>query len=106
MSRVNSGMYFNTACFVQPGNLQFGDESRTDSVLRAQGEDNYDFSLTKSTRASERLTVIFTAQFFNIFNRTQFAPPGESLYDGSAFGAVTLQSNIPREIQFGLRLTH
>jgi hypothetical protein len=106
ISRVNSGMYFNTACYVQPGNLEFGDEPRADSLLRAQGVNNYDFSLTKTTHAWERVNVIFTAQFFNIFNRVQFYPPGTSLYDGSGFGAVTLQNNIARQIQFGLRLTY
>ena len=67
---------------------------------------NYDFSSTKTTHAWERTNVIFTAQFFNIFNRVQFYPPGTWLYDGAGFGAVTLQNNIARQIQFGLRLTY
>ncbi|MDQ1469995.1 MAG: hypothetical protein QOJ99_1475 [Bryobacterales bacterium] len=46
----------------------------------------------------------FRAEFFNIFNRVQFAPPGEQLA-ASGFGIVSAQYNQPRLIQFALRLS-
>jgi len=105
VDRVNSGKWFNTACFTQPGSFQFGDERRTDGVLRRQGEDNWDFSIAKDTHIREKLTVTFDAQFFNLFNRVQFAPPFEASYSGPNWGHVTAQLNNPRLLQFGLRIS-
>lgn len=99
-SRVEE--WFNTACFTQPGNFSFGDESRVDSQLRGQGINNFDFSLTKIVKITERSTVQFSAQFFNLFNRPQFALPDGIMTDPT-YGQVTSQLNTPRDIQFALR---
>ena len=40
-ARVNA--WFNTACFVQPGNFAFGNEPRVDAAMKSQGEVNFDF---------------------------------------------------------------
>ncbi len=96
--------WFNTACFVQPGPWEFGNEPRVDPILRSQGIANYDFSVSKKTTITERVNLAFRAEFFNIFNRVQFSPPNTQ--PGSAtFGQVTAQYNQPRLIQFGLRLS-
>jgi len=94
--------WFNTACFTQPGNFAFGDESRVDPVLRSGGTANYDFSLTKLFKITETSNVQFSGQFFNLFNRVQFAPPDNSLAD-PGFGRVTRQANNPRLVQLALR---
>jgi len=75
LERLNQ--WFNVSCFSQPGAFAFGSESRTDPNLRAAGIANYDFSVVKRTKISERVSMDFNAEFFNIFNRVQFAPPGE-----------------------------
>jgi len=49
------------------------------------------------------VTFSFTTEFYNLFNRVQFAAPGMAFYDGANFGAVTAQYNNPRQIQFGGR---
>jgi Carboxypeptidase regulatory-like domain len=103
VAKVNAGKWFNTACFVQPGQFSFGNERRTDSVLRRQGVDNWDFSIAKSVPLVEKFNMTFDAEFFNTFNRVQFAPPFESMSSGPLWGAVTSQLNNPRYIQFGLR---
>jgi len=74
--------------------------------LRGDGVKNFDFSLFKRTRfgPDEKLGLEFRAEFFNLFNRTQFAPPNTSL--GSAtFAQVssTFPGTNPRLIQFGLK---
>jgi hypothetical protein len=99
--------WFNTACFSAPADFTFGNESRTDSHLRGDGVKNFDFSLFKRTRfgPDEKIGLEFRTEFFNLFNRTQFAPPNTSL--GSAnFGIVssTYPGTTPRLIQFGLKL--
>ena len=45
----------------------------------------------------------FRAEFFNIFNRVQFAPP-VTQQGSSNFGEILSQVNQPREIQFSLRV--
>jgi hypothetical protein len=95
--------WFNADCFTSPDANAFGNESRTDSQLRADGMKNFDFSLIKSTPITEKAKLEFDAQFFNIFNRTQFAQP-ESWSFEPTFGQVSSQANNPRLMQFALRL--
>lgn len=84
---------------------------------------NEDFTLGKKTYLyGERVSVDFRAEFFNIFNRHIYQPPGGFAAPfgtpfqpaGSpgcpgpfacGFGAVTSASG-PRNIQFGLRITY
>jgi len=102
--------WFNTACFAAPGDFQFGNEPRVDPRLRSQGIDNFDFALFKKTRfaSSERLGVEFRTEFFNLFNRTQFAPPNTICCSANNqnFGVVTASApgTNPRLVQFGLKL--
>jgi hypothetical protein len=98
--------WFNTACFTAPPDFTFGNESRTDSTLRGSGVRNFDFALFKRTRfgPDEKLGIEFRTEFFNLFNRTQFAPPNTSV-TSSNFGVVssTYPGTNPRLIQFGLK---
>ena len=98
--------WFNTTCFTSPADFTFGNESRTDSNLRASGINNFDFSLFKRTRfgPDEKIGLEFRTEFFNLFNRTQFAPPNTSV-SSSTFGVVssTAAGTNPRLIQFGLK---
>ena len=103
--------WFNVACFSQPGAFAFGSESRTDPNVRTAGIANYDFSVVKRTQITERVGLDFNVEFFNIFNRVQFAPPGE-VYNPSTintalnlFGVVTAQQNQPRLVQLAMRLS-
>jgi hypothetical protein len=103
LSHVTAGTsVLNAACFAAPGLFGLGNESRVDSTLRAQGINNWDFSVSKITRLTERVDLDFRAEFFNLFNRMQFGPPNTS-FGGSAFGLITNQANAPRQIQFSLR---
>jgi len=94
---------FNTACWTQPADWTLGSEPRVDANLFAQGINNYDLSLLKSTPVSEHINVQFRAEFFNIFNRKQFAQPDSSLGDPT-FGEVQSDDNQPRLVQFSLRV--
>jgi hypothetical protein len=104
--RAQLNEWFNTACFAAPADFTFGNEPRTDPSLRGDGVKNFDFSVFKRTKfgPDEKLGLEFRTEFFNLFNRTQFAPPNTSL--GSAtFGQVTstYPGTNPRLIQFGLK---
>jgi hypothetical protein len=101
--------WFNTKCFTAPPDFTFGDEPRVDPRLRAQGISNFDFALFKRARfgTNERLGLEFRTEFFNIFNRTQFAPPNTvcCTANNPNFGVVTSTATgtNPRLVQFGLK---
>jgi hypothetical protein len=104
--------WFNTACFAAPQQWGFGDESRTDPVLRTPGINNFDFAVFKRTPITERVGLEFRTEFFNLFNHPYFAPPGngfDGTLTGNGFGAITgtVQNGVAspeRLIQFALKL--
>jgi hypothetical protein len=123
-TRVLDGAWFNTNCFEEPASAQptlpngspapvvsaaysngyaYGDEPRTDPQLRADGIKNFDFAFQKSTPIFESSTFVFRAEFFNIMNRVQFAPPSPTV-GASNFGQVLSQANNPRQIQLSARV--
>jgi hypothetical protein len=101
--------WFNTSVFTNgPANVyNFGNDSRTEPNIRDDGVKNFDFALFKNTKFGPdgRLGAEFRAEFFNGFNHPQFDPPNTSCCTGASFGQVTGQYNLPRNIQFALRLT-
>jgi hypothetical protein len=71
--------------------------------LRCAGIQNFDISVFKNTQITERFRLQFRAEAFNAFNRVQFAIPNTSI-NSTAFGVISGQQNIPRNIQLALRL--
>ncbi|MGA2300877.1 MAG: TonB-dependent receptor [Candidatus Acidiferrum sp.] len=98
--------WFNTACFVDPAPYTFGDEPRADQTLRQDGIINFDFAVFKRTYfgPDNKLNLEFRSEFFNLFNRNQYAAPGTAL-GASNFGVVSGLANLPRLVQFGLKLS-
>lgn len=109
---VNSrlGEYFNTNCFTNPptisadGGTGFGNIGP--GILRGPDQRNVDLALTKMTPLGrgEHYSLEFRAEFFNVFNTTQFANPDTAFSDGPAFGAITGTSVAPRIGQLALKL--
>jgi hypothetical protein len=101
--------WFNAACFSAPADFEFGDEPRVDPRLRAAGIANFDFAVFKRTRfaSNERFGLEFRTEFFNLFNRTQFAAPNTVCCSANNqnFGVVTATApgTNPRLIQFALK---
>jgi hypothetical protein len=101
--------WFNTACFTPPADFTFGDESRVDATLRSDGVNNFDFAVFKTLffRPEGRVGLESRVEFFNLFNRPQFAPPNTTCCtsNNAAFGFVTstAQGTNPRLIQFALK---
>lgn len=62
-----------------------------------------DFSILKNIPFTESKYMEFRADFFNIFNHTQFYNPDGDSSDGGQFGQVT-QARDPRLMQFALKL--
>ncbi|HKW19623.1 MAG TPA: TonB-dependent receptor [Terriglobales bacterium] len=101
--------WFNTSAYAVTQNYGYGSDGRTEPNVRADGVKSFDFAAVKNTKfgPDDRLNLEFRAEFFNMFNRTQFSPPNTSFCTGAncSFGEVTSQYNLPRQIQFGLRLS-
>jgi len=95
--------YINAAAFQAPpvdanGNFtRFGNEPN--GVIRALDSWQIDLALTKETKLTERLSLEFAAQAFNIFNHVQFGDPG-SLTLNYAPGANA--ANLTPQGGFGL----
>jgi hypothetical protein len=81
------------------------------NVLNGPGLMNFDFSLFKDNKITEKMNLQFRAEFFNLFNHSNFLPPinNSTLFDqtgapvGGA-GAIDTTSTSNREIQFALKL--
>jgi len=128
-SRVGSGNnYFNLAGFCTAPLAPYGDpgnphppagppiapatlfgNTKVGAVL-GPGQFNWDISILKNTKITERVNMQFRTDFYNAFNHAQFADPG-----GASFGTIgfediatppavqIIHTNVnPRLIQFGL----
>jgi hypothetical protein len=73
-------------------------------VLRGFPYWNVDLSLAKRTLVTERVAILFSADFLNAFNHVVFNDPTLNLQDPASFGVVSSEESNPRAIQFGLRL--
>jgi len=99
--------WFNPSAFSAPAAGKWGTLGH--DALRGPGRDNWDMSLFKNFKFSERFNFSFRADFFNLWNHTQFMgnvqQGGISTSLGAGnFGAIT-QAYDPRVIQLGLKLT-
>lgn len=64
---------------------------------------NFDFSLLKRTRLTERTNLEFRGEVFNLFNNVNFDNPVTSI-NSANFGRITSIAGRPRLMQFALRL--
>ncbi|MHB8500353.1 MAG: TonB-dependent receptor [Candidatus Acidiferrales bacterium] len=94
-------------CFNLRGNLGR-------NTLIGPGLVNFDFSIFKNNyvkRVSDAFNVQFRAEFFNVFNRANFAPPldNRNIFDASGApianaGLITSTQTPSRQIQFALKV--
>jgi Carboxypeptidase regulatory-like domain/TonB dependent receptor len=112
-------------CYAQGGGIltppafgTIGNAGR--NIFRAPSYYNVDMSIGKEWKFKERYSAQFRAEFFNLFNRADFALPGSNssgLDPGAAsqFGCACATADVqgnnpvlgsggPRHIQFGLKL--
>ncbi|PYK95844.1 MAG: hypothetical protein DME36_00510 [Verrucomicrobia bacterium] len=115
-SLVNPGNpvnYIKTQCFAVPNPITLrGNLGR--NTLIGPGLLNFDFSLFKNNyikRISDRFNAQFRAEFFNILNHTNFAPPldNRNVFDSTGqpvanAGLITSTQTPSRQIQFALKL--
>jgi hypothetical protein len=107
--------WFNPAAFVQPtvtvGGTSYGTYGNVGrDSLSGPGLSTLDFSATKNTRFTEKTSLQFRAELFNILNHTNFLTPNEVVYSSATSGisptagVITATSTTSRQIQFGAKV--
>jgi hypothetical protein len=82
--------WLDPAAFADPAVGTFGTTRR--NGYYGPGYSDVDLSVFKDTKVHERITVQFRAEMFNLFNRSNFAPPGFGYV--SSGGDFTLDDTI------------
>jgi hypothetical protein len=99
--------FINKAAFVSPivisadGATLFGNS--TIGSFRGPDQVNFDLSIIKNTRLTERQNLQFRTEFFNIANHPEFANPTTARNNASLFGVINSTIGNPRIIQFALK---
>ena len=92
--------WFDLSAFTQPSLGTQGNAAR--NILDGPGYKNFDFSVTKNNRLTERVNLQFRAEFFNIANHPNFGLPNGNI-SNTARGTITSVAD-GRDIQLGLKL--
>jgi hypothetical protein len=115
-SLINPGNpvnYIKTQCFAMPNPATLrGDVGR--NTLIGPGLLDFDFSVFKNNyikSISDHFNIQFRAEFFNIFNRANFAPPldNRNIFDSTGTpvanaGLITSTQTPSRQIQFAVKV--
>jgi hypothetical protein len=95
---------YPTECLSDPNFCATGFGNLGRNIYRGPFQQNWDFSLIKHIRLTERQNLRFTTDFFNIWNHANFANPvATDVETPGNFGLITSTKGVPRLIQFSLR---
>ena len=98
----NNLYYFDPSVFSEDNTFgRIGNSPRT--ICCGPHISQTDFAVVKNIPITENTYMKFRAEFFNIFNHTQFFNPDGNFSDGAQFGQVN-QVRDPRLVQFALKL--
>jgi hypothetical protein len=99
--------WLNIAAFAVPAKFTWGNVGR--NIATGPGVHQWDISLQKTSKFLEKHSIVFRAEFFNIWNRPHFGNPATAISSPSSFGRITSPANreigtgTARQIQFMLR---
>ena len=106
---------YPTQCMTNPNYCTTGFGSLGRNIYRGPFQQNWDFSLIKHFKLSERQDLRFAADFFNLWNHPNFGTPLVTDYEqylawaggpqtsSDPFGQIVSTTGTPRLIQFSLR---
>ncbi|MGH9937669.1 MAG: TonB-dependent receptor domain-containing protein, partial [Blastocatellia bacterium] len=95
--------YFNRGSFVNPPPFTFGTAGRFLPDIRGPIYHNFDLSILRGFKFTERVNLQFRAEMFNAFNYVNFQPPGGVVFGVNTFGVINAAGSA-RIVQFGLKL--
>jgi hypothetical protein len=100
------GQWFNPNAFILPAAGTYGNLGR--GVFEGPALGDLDVSLFKNTALSEKTSLQFRAECFNLFNHANFGTPNATVFSSGSInasaGLITTLATTPRQIQFGLKL--
>ena len=103
LGKVNK--WYDPRAFSLPLSGTFGNVSR--GSYQGPRLVNIDTSLFKKISISERVSMQFRAEVFNLFNHANFGTPNAVVFSGSNFsssaGVITSTATTSRQIQFALK---
>ncbi|HWB95077.1 MAG TPA: TonB-dependent receptor [Bryobacteraceae bacterium] len=97
--------WFNTAAFTATPEFQLPNGPRTLPSIRSDYTRNWDLSVDKRVKVTERVNMVLQGRFFNILNQVYFAAPSVTAVNSANFGSVTSVASLPRRIEVGARIT-
>ena len=102
---IKGPLLFNPDAYAQTRGLTFGDSGR--NSLNMPHRTNFDMSLYKTFKPTEKVNVQFRAEGFNVFNHTQWLGPPAGLNNsvGSDNFMRATAAHLARVLQFALKLT-
>lgn len=102
----DGGLYFNTAAFTRTPQYSYGNVGRYLSNVDSPTTWNVDTLIEKSFAIREGFRLTFRGEFFNAFNHCDFSGPTTDVTSVN-FGKIAAlsQTNSPRQVQLGLRLS-
>ncbi len=92
--------YFDISLFTPNAVGTFGNSGKNN--IRGPGFFNTDLGILKATNVTERVSVQFRTEMFNVFNNVNFNGPNSN-QSAAQFGRIT-SSLDPRILQFGIKL--
>ena len=101
LNTSDSRQHLNPLAFARPPAGRLGTLGK--GAVRGKPITNIDFSMAKNWRFRERYGIQFRAEFFNVFNHTNFVGYDIDTRNGS-FGTLNV-AQAPREIQLGIKFT-
>ena len=100
--------YYDPNAFIVPLNGTYGNVGR--DTLEGPGLAELDFSAAKRIILTERVSLQFRSEFFNVLNHTNFNSPNPIVFTAATggpsptAGVITSTTTTSRQIQFGLKL--
>ena len=95
--------YFNTSAFSQTPDFTWGNVSPRIGSVRIPGMNSTNVTLSKDFRISEALKVELRASAYNFLNHPVFSGPNATFGDAS-FGRISNTANLPRQMEFVLKI--
>jgi hypothetical protein len=107
MTLGKPGRWYDPNAFLLPPPGTYGNAGR--DILFGPGEAEFDASVFKNFRITEKAAVQFRGEIFNLFNRPNFGLPIISTFTSAggispSAGLITYTATTSRQIQFGLKL--
>ena len=103
----NPNQWYNPSAFLLPPAGTYGNAGR--DILTGPGLVEFDSSLFKTTQLTERVGLQFRAEFFNLFNHTNWGMPLITTFTSSgkispSAGLINYTATTARQLQLGMKL--